>query len=296
MKAEGHQVVLPLVHGGLAAVEVDGQNIIREMRDSRTEATETLLAAGYEVICGLLPPSDVAALCGRLEMLRAGATPSREILYTHRAPPEDRGGGMAALMDQWFNPHRRTDEASTLEFAARLRRGVSARLGVEAVLFQDVFMDKRGRHRPFPWHQDLPFWPVDAPRGVVLWLALDPVDERRGGLCLTREGAERTGPPIDLYTGVPQPGFEGEMVVQPTRWVCPQLDPGDAIAFTPRTWHASGPNLDERPRRVWASSWLAADVRWRHTAAPRHPFLRWFPDGELVGARGWAPLVAGGGR
>jgi ectoine hydroxylase-related dioxygenase (phytanoyl-CoA dioxygenase family) len=250
-----------------------------------------LFEVGHCVIRRMLSPSDVELLRERLETLRAAAAPSREILYTHREPAEARGEGMAALMDQWFNPHRRAGGASTLAVATWLRTWVSELLEAEAVLFQDVLMDKRGCHRPFPWHQDFPFWPVDRPRGVVVWAALDPVDERRGGLCLESMTERRVGPPIDLHSGGPQPGFEGHEVRSPSQWVCPALEPGDAVAFAPLTWHASGCNRDDAPRRVWASSWLAGDVRWCHAAAPRHPLVRFLRDGEAVGARGWAPLV-----
>lgn len=252
---------------------------------------EALFGVGHVVAVRLLPEPDVVALRGVLETLRAVAVPSREILYTHREPTEARGAGMAALMDQWFNPHRRAGAASTLAVATRLRTWVSELLGAEAVLFQDVLMDKRGRHRPFPWHQDFPFWPVDRPHGVVVWAALDPVDERRGGLCLESMTERRAGPPIDLHSGGPQPGFEGHEVRSPSQWVCPALEPGDAVAFAPLTWHCSGWNRDDTPRRVWASSWLAGDVRWCHAAAPRHPFVRLLRDGEPVGAHGWAPLA-----
>lgn len=250
-----------------------------------------LSEVGHQVVRCVLSNADVEALRECLEVLRGTAAPSREILYTHRLPVDAPERGMAALMDQWVNPHRRAGGASTLAVAARLRAWVGELLGGEAVLFQDVLMDKRGHHRPFPWHQDFPFWPVDRPRGAVIWAALDPVDERRGGLCLEVVVEHLAGPPIDLHSGEPQPGFETCAVRVPEHRVCPALDPGDAIVFAPLTWHCSGCNLDEGPRRVWASTWLAADVKWCHSAAPRHPFVRLMRDGEPVGARGWAPLV-----
>lgn len=202
---------------------------------------------------------------------------------------------MTALMDQWINPHRRVDAASTRKAALSLRPLVHELLGDGAALFQDVLMDKREQHRPFPWHQDFPFWPVDRPHGVIVWVALDPVDESRGGLRLGVDLDAVAGPPIDLHTGAAQPGFERSTVIAPERWVSPELEPGDAIAFSPLSWHSSGRNQSAAPRRIWASSWLAADVRWSHAAAPRHPYLHHLGDGEPVGARGWAPLLAEAG-
>lgn len=251
-----------------------------------------LYAAGHVVVPGLLDASAVAALQGSVAALRAVAPRSRDILYTHRPPPTDRDVGMDGLMDQWLNPHRRVGPGSTLQFAAGLRPLVSALLGGPAVLFQDLVLDKRGHHGTFHWHQDFPFWPVDRPRGVVVWTALDPVSEGSGGLRLGGK-TEACGPAIDLYNGRPQPGFEDAEVPSLTAWTAPTLQAGDAIVFLPLTWHSSGENRDGASRRAWASTWLASDVCWRHAAAPRHPLVGRVVDGAPVGGGGWAPMVEG---
>lgn len=244
---------------------------------------------GHQMLRGALAPDVVAGLRAAMAALARDVAPSREILYTHRPPPDGRPG-MAALMDQWLNPHRRDDEGSTLTAAETLRATVAALCGGPVVLVQDVLMDKRPRHGVFPWHQDFPFWPVDRPAGVVVWAALDAIDGDGGGLRLALDGTEAVGPPIDLHTGAPQAGFEHVEVPALAGWVAPELAPGDAIAFSPLTWHGSGRPARDVPRRVWASTWLAADVRWCRAAAPRHPILRRVVDGERVGARGWKPL------
>ncbi len=145
-------------------------------------------------------------------------------------------------------------------------------------------MDKGASHRPFPWHQDFPFWPVDAPLGLIVWAPLDPVDELSGGLWIA-EGSQRAGigPAIDLHTGAAQPGSAG-MMLDPARYETarPRLAPGDAIVFHPLAWHASPANRSGRRRRVWSSTWLGASARWSHARAPRHPLCRVLQDGALV--------------
>lgn len=248
-------------------------------------------ASGCEVLRGAVPATAVERLRDAMDRLAGVAAPSREILYTHRLPAVGPAAGMAGLMDQWLNPHRRGDAASTRRDAEALRERVSMRLGSAAVLVQDVLMDKRARHGVFPWHQDFPFWPVDRPHGLVVWVTLDAVDEARGGLRIALDVDDAVGPPIDLHTGEPQPGFEERTVPRPARWFAPTLAPGDAVVFSPLAWHGSGRNPDDGPRRAWATTWLAAEVRWCHAAAPRHPIVRRVGDGERVSARGWAPLV-----
>ncbi|HRI49047.1 MAG TPA: phytanoyl-CoA dioxygenase family protein [Pseudomonadota bacterium] len=241
------------------------------------------------------------ATVGRLHVLldehRAAGTPSRQVLYTHLQPAARSGAGegMAALMEQWLNPHIGGVRLSTLPIAKKLRVWVRSLLQAEPVLFQDLLMSKNPGHQPFPFHQDFPFWPVAEPAGGVLWAPLDPVDEEAGGLTVAcGSHLAGIGPPIDLHSGGPQPGFT-TTVETPQRFAAltPVLDPGDAIWLHPLLWHRSGLNRSGRQRRVWASTWLPAEARWLHARAPRHPATLRLPDGEPVGARGWAPLATG---
>lgn len=216
----------------------------------------------------------------------AGVHMSEEVLYTHEAPLV-RGPGMRRIMDQWLNPHRRTPPLTTRPIARGLRGVVSTWLGQRAVLFQDVLMVKHERHAPFPWHQDFPFWPVDVPLGLVVWAPLEACDAESGGLHLA-EGSHQAGigPAVDLHTGLPQRG----PAVAPfdpaaCRVRCPSLEPGDVIIFDPLTWHASPVNGTGRPRRVWASTWLAETVRWSRARAPRHPLCGLIEDGAPVAQR-----------
>lgn len=242
---------------------------------------------GYAVVEGLLPADGVevlvASFCGHAQ----GEVPrSAEILFTHAAPPPGaRERGMDRLMTQWLNPHRRPPPLTTRTVAEGLRPAVAAWLGEPAVLFQDVLMGKGASHQPFPWHQDFPFWPVDVPRGLVVWAPIDAVDEASGGLCLAR-GSHRAGigPAVDLHTGAAQAGSVGAMLdVAPYELVRSRLAPGDAIVFHPLVWHMSPTNCSGRRRRVWSSTWLGASARWSHARAPRYPLCRILTDGASVG-------------
>ncbi|MDI1443609.1 phytanoyl-CoA dioxygenase family protein [Polyangium sp. 6x1] len=241
---------------------------------------------GFAVMERLL---DVDAVTSLLDSFfhheRSSIPTSAEILYTH-APPPPNTPGMERLMHQWLNPHRRPPPLSTRAVAAHVRPTVEALLGEPAVLFQDVLMDKGDEQGPFPWHQDYPFWPVDEPRGVVVWAPLDPVDELSGGLSLAI-GSHHSGigPAIDLHTGGAQSGSTG-VPIDPARYEAhhARLDPGDAIVFHPLTWHASQPNRSGRRRRVWASTWLARSARFSHANAPRHPLCKLTRDGAFVGS------------
>lgn len=258
-----------------------------EQGDSE-RARRALDESGFAIVRGLIPAADRDALA---EIFRRhehdGVATSAEVLFTHAPPPAATPGaprGMQRLMRQWLNPHRRPAPFTTRELAGALQPLVDAWLDEPAVLFQDLLLEKRDEHRPFPWHQDLPFWPVDRPIGVVVWAPIDPASERSGGLLLA-EGSHRAGvgPSIDLHTGAPQLDSPGSMIDLTTYPIArPALAPGDAIVFHPLLWHASPPNHSGRPRRAWASTWLGASARWSHARAPRHPLCRLLEDGALV--------------
>lgn len=260
---------------------------------------------GFCVLRKLLSPDTVARLRQLIDQHRQSVAPSHQILYTHQVPVATRSPfantaardalpGMAALMEQWLNPHRREEPLSTLSIAAGLRERMRSLLCSEPVLFQDMLMSKNPGHQPLPFHQDFPFWPVAEPLGGVLWSALDPIDPAAGGLCVAR-GSHVTGigPAIDLHSGQAQPGCPGDLIeLSADATETPELDPGDAIWFHPLLWHRSGSNQSGRQRRVWSSTWLPAQAHWSIDNAPRHPLARRFKQGATVGERGWAPMVA----
>ncbi|HWO26823.1 MAG TPA: phytanoyl-CoA dioxygenase family protein [Kofleriaceae bacterium] len=234
-----------------------------------------LEANGFVVWPALLTADEVEALRCCLERLHVDRVPTTtQVLYTHAVPTKPRPS-FERLMLQWLNPHRRMHADGTTEVLARVAQRLSS-LGFDVTPFQDVLLVKMSEHAPFPWHQDEPYWPFDAPAGLVVWCALDPTNRSNGGLELAR-GSHHLGrgPAIDLHTGEPQAGFAGQLPNR-TNFVgeCPTLSPGDAVLFRPRTWHRSGRNTSGAPRRGWSSSWLPPGTHLNPELAPRHPLVR----------------------
>lgn len=246
-------------------------------------AIQTYEADGLIEARGLLTEGEVVQLRDEFETLRAtGAARTQQVLYVHEAPNEARPT-FDVLMDQWMNPHLRV-AAGTRAILQRLGLVFTAMLGEELVPFQDVLVSKHSGHKPFPWHQDEPFWPVETPGGVVVWCALDAVDRTNGGVEFA-VGSHRLGlgPAIDLHTGEPQRGTSGsvpELAVLEHR--CLTMVSGDAALFHPRTWHASGVNTTGAPRRGWISSWLPRTARWDPSLAPRHSLAGRMEPGKPV--------------
>ena len=249
------------------------------------EVHETLRTDGVALLPGVASAALVGSLRAALAGLRAEAHPmSRQVLYVDGPEPPDRPP-LTALMDQWLSPHRVEGPGSTARAASALRPLIEELLP-GAVLFQDLMLVKQPGQKPFPWHQDYPYWPVDQPEGLVVWLPLTPTDSDSGALRFAR-GSHRLGPRpvVDLHDGRPQDaasdlGFDAADY----EWLVPRYEVGDAVVFLPTTFHGSPATKRNGERAAWSSIWLDPSCRWSHTNAPNHPLCRVVEDGAPVGS------------
>lgn len=121
-------------------------------------------------------------------------------------------------------------------------------LGVpEIQLFHDHLISKPPVHsKAVPWHQDYAFWPVDKPRALSAWLALDDVTEDSG--CLEfLPGAHLEGeqPPQDFLGSDKDWGerqTEVRKVPVPAGWV---------IFHNCLSWQMTAPNQTHQERRAF---------------------------------------------
>lgn len=168
-------------------------------------------------------------------------------------------------------------------FERALRAGPVGRLGRallgadEVVLFQDhVVWKPPATPAEVSWHQDRGYWPLEACRGLTVWVALDDADAGNG--CLSYlPGTHRLGErrAADFTPGAAQParpdlppidaaGREREVVTCPVR-------AGEALVHDPLVWHMSPPNASARDRRAWSITLVGPEARWAPARAP-HPY------------------------
>ena len=146
------------------------------------------------------------------------------------------------VVSQWTNLWRHHDA-----FARQLQHPRVAALARELLGCDDVRVfhdhviykpaaDGAGEPRSgtVPWHQDYPYWPVDRPRAVSCWLALDDVTADSGAMCFM-PGAHIEGeaPPVDFLSAPKSWGArEAEVEVV-------EVSAGSAIFHDCLTWHTT---------------------------------------------------------
>jgi ectoine hydroxylase-related dioxygenase (phytanoyl-CoA dioxygenase family) len=159
----------------------------------------------------------------------------------------------ARVLDQRVNLWRDNEVVRGIVLQPRLAEMARRLCGARAVrLWHDQALLKQpGDSRPTPWHQDYPYWPMNEPGGLSIWIALDDVDERNGAMCFV-PGSQRVGAlpginlvdPQDIFAMVPGGELAG------VRPVTVRLRAGSATFHDALTFHYAFANSTDRPRRA----------------------------------------------
>lgn len=175
------------------------------------------------------------------------------------------------------------EQSPMAEIAAGLMRSKVARIFHDHVLVKEP-----GNSIATPWHQDQPYYLVEAAQSVSFWVPLDSVPRER-----TLEfvaGTHRTGPiyraerfdGTNLYDGDESqrvPNVEDDRDGLDIRgW---DVEPGDAVAFNFRCLHGAPANNSTERRRVISVRWVGDDARFAKRSgrtSPPYPDLE-YSDG-----------------
>lgn len=163
-------------------------------------------------------------------------------------------------------------EFRAVVFESPLARAAGALIGSEEVgfLFDHLLVKEPGTSEKTPWHQDLPYWPVQGDQIVTLWLALDPVDLTNGGLeyvAGSHRWGERYEPVVfkadwefDSSAGLPEiPDIDSHR--DDYEILSFRLEPGDCLAHHALTIHgAPGNTTSGARRRGLATRWYGSDA------------------------------------
>ena len=141
------------------------------------------------------------------------------------------------------------------------------------LLVHDVMLKDAGTDTPTPWHQDMPFFPMEGRQSCTIWIPLDPIG-RENRIEYVR-GSHRWGKaflPLDMDDPVAHYGADLSAYT-PTPDVDRHRDdyellswemmPGDCIVHDGYALHGAPGNSGPQPRRVFAARWTGDDVRYR---------------------------------
>ena len=149
------------------------------------------------------------------------------------------------------------------EVAARLMGSRTARIFHDHVLVKEP-----GNSIATPWHQDAPYYLVDATQSVSFWVPLDPVPRERtiefvAGSHRGRTFRAERFDGTNLYDGDEServPDVEGQRGALDIRaWA---VEPGDAVVFDFRTLHGAPANRSAERRRVISVRWVGDYARF----------------------------------
>lgn len=145
------------------------------------------------------------------------------------------------------------------------------------LLYDQLFV-KPPKGEPTPWHNDLPYWPVNGTSVMSTWLALGDVTLDNGGLEFIA-GSHRWGRRFETFDYAadgdgyqdmpdrnpetePTPDFDTERDQHEIlSW---DLKSGDAIAFHALTVHHANRNATNAlPRKGYALRFTGREIRYR---------------------------------
>lgn len=244
---------------------------------------------------GYLKPGRMLSMAS-VERLRSAITRSLDAgrssdLLASKEWPEGEGGvpqEPGRTVGFLFNLWRTDPEFREVAFTSRLASWASQLIGAMQVriLEDNVLIKEPKTGGTLKWHQDYPYWPLAQANAVTAWIALDDVTEDNGAV-MVAAGSHLTGERLPAVFGTGAT-YGRDLRPEP---VTPIGDPvqlgwdveglsmraGEVSFHHPLTWHCSGPNNTERPRRAHIVRYVGDGTVW--FGAQRYEFN--YPDAEL---------------
>lgn len=183
--------------------------------------------------------------------------------------PQEPGKTVSFLFNLW----RVEDEFRSLTMDSRFGVWAGQLLGCRGVrVLEDNALSKDPRTGgALKWHQDFSYWPLAQPNAVTLWIALDDVTMENGAVQMA-VGSHLMGERLPAVFGTGATYFQERR----PKSVLPIVDPrtinldvevlhlkaGEATIHHSLTWHASGANNTNGPRRAAVSRYVADGTTW----------------------------------
>jgi len=220
---------------------------------------------GYRVVRDLVP----AAACARmLEVaqrdLAAAAAPleyETETQYPGAPASLEAPGGRTVrrLLQAYSRDAVYREWATATPVAARLRQLLGPQVAL-AQAHHNCVMTKDARYSSLTsWHRDIRYWSFARPELVSVWFALGPERPENGCLLVLPGSHNMTFSPAQLDAAQFLRTDVAENAGLLRAQVAVELDPGDALFFHCRLFHAAGNNRSARTKFSAVFTYHAVD-------------------------------------
>lgn len=255
---------LPITDSDIKAYQRDGVVCLRGALDANWIAA---LEAGFEA--NLSAPSakasmfhdDGAAFVGVDDAEKRSRYTGRDDLSRPR---------FVGDLDRWHDiPEFRAFllDSPVAGIAGRLMGGTKANLFLQEILFKEA-----GAETPTPWHQDMPFFPMEGEQTCTVWIPLDPVTRENGIEYVA--GSHLWGKaylPLDMadpaaHYGRDMAGYDRAPDIdrerEKHRLLLWDMAPGDIIVHHGYALHGAPGNTSAQRRRTFICRYTGDDVRY----------------------------------
>lgn len=230
------------------------------------------------------------------EEMAGGRDDEPEFKYGHRRAGAPDAASAPRAITQYINMWKRDDAYRNLLHHPVITGVAQALLGTERVrLWHDQIISKPPRDNGhFHFHQDFYLWPLKEPNILTCWLALDDVEPANGSMHVVPgshrdprfgleayeeeqaalRAADAAGgalPESDRQRMRHEPAAIGTSV---------NLAAGECMFHHCLNFHATPPNVTERPRRAHIMIFMADGVKVNLRRAERHPLIPGFEVGH----------------
>jgi hypothetical protein len=198
--------------------------------------------------------------------------------------PQEPGRNVSFLFNLWRSDARYEAVAMEPRFggwAAQVLGAGRVRLLEDNALTKDPHTGGE-----LKWHQDYAYWPLAQPNAVTIWIALDDVTFDNGAVQMAKS-SHLLGERLPRVFGTGATYFKDRRPAAVREITTPadegldvdtlEMKAGEASIHHSLTWHASGENMTDRPRRASVFRYVADGTRW--FGADRYEFN--YTDAEL---------------
>ncbi|WP_160718879.1 phytanoyl-CoA dioxygenase family protein [Bacillus sp. USDA818B3_A] len=167
------------------------------------------------------------------------------------------------VLNQKVNSWRDHAGMSKYSFHPRFSNIALQLTGANGIRFfhDHILFKMPGDSKPTPWHQDFPYWPMNEPGALSIWITLDDVNEENGCMMFVPE-SHKAGKFQPINLAEPEDLFQfskNTEVNKQTPVIC-RLKAGSCTFHDGLTFHYAHANQTNRPRRVLAIIFYPEDT------------------------------------